>query len=396
MSMDIEPTIGLEEEFFLVDLDSLDCIDRVPRGFRNALAARLKGRAGPEILESMIEIATGVHPDVPSALAELSGLREALIETAERFDLGVIAAGTHPFADWRAQRRVARPRYEQVAASLGALSNRLHICGLHVHVGVACPELRVDLMNRVQQLVPLLLGLSVSSPFWRGRPTGLAGYRTAAYDEVPRSGLPGWFASAYEVDELMRKLTTSGLVPDRSYVWWALRPSVKYPTLELRAADSCPILEDVGAVAALYQSALAWLARHPRELLAWRSHYLHVLEENRWQAARYGLDGRMADPVSGLGWNIADALEFWVARLGPEAARLGCHAELWHALSIRDRGTASAMLTRGYDEDIEAGVPEDEAMRRVVETLRAWTKGGPTPIDLAPRVAAPSARAVAH
>jgi carboxylate-amine ligase len=376
--MDIDKTIGLEEEFFLVDLDGLDCIERVPRGFRSALAQRLGSRAGPEILESMIEVTTGIHGSVPAAVSELRELRAALIDTAERFDVGVIAAGTHPFADWRAQRRVPKPRYEIVAQELGSLSNRIHVCGLHVHVGVANQETRLDLMNRVQHFVPLMLALSASSPFWRGRPTGLASYRSAALDESPRSGLPGHFADLREYEQLMGKLMEGGLIDDRTFLWWAIRPSARYPTLELRISDSCPILEDVAAIAAFYQSALAWLAANPLQFLAWRSHYLHVLEENKWQAARHGLDGRMVDAVSGTAWTFDEALDTWIARLGPQALALGCHEELQHCKTIRDRGTASAMLMRLADAEAATG-EQEHAMLRVAETLRAWTRGEETP-----------------
>lgn len=377
--MDIEKTVGIEEEFFLVDSESLDCIERVPRGLRAALTQRLGARVGPEIMESMIELSTDIHTKVPDAISELKEMRAALIETAERFDVGVIAAGTHPFADWREQRRVAKPRYEQVAAALGALSSRIHVCGLHVHVGVSGEDQRVDLMNRVQHLLPLMLALSASSPFWRGRSTGLASYRSAAQEESPRSGLPGYFANAREFEQLMGKLTDGGLIDDRSFLWWAIRPSIKFPTLELRIMDSCPIIEDVAAIAAFYQSALSWLARNPLQFLAWRSHYLHVIEENRWQAARHGLDGRMVDALSGTGWPIGEAVENWVARLGAEALRLGCHDELQHCNVIRDRGTAAAMLARVHEAEIEAGGTEETALLRVVDTLRAWTRGEETP-----------------
>jgi carboxylate-amine ligase len=377
--MDIEKTVGIEEEFFLVDLESLDCIERVPRGFRAALTQRLGARVGPEIMESMIELSTDIHTTVPGAVSELKEMRAALIETAERFGVGVVAAGTHPFADWREQRRVPKPRYEQVAAALGTLSNRIHVCGLHVHVGVAGEDQRVDLMNRVQHLLPLMLALSVSSPFWRGRSTGLASYRSAAQEESPRSGLPGYFANAREFEQLMGKLTDGGLIDDRSFLWWVIRPSTKFPTLELRIMDSCPIIEDVAAIAAFYQSALAWLARNPLQFLAWRSHYLHVIDENRWQAARHGLDGRMVDALSGIAWPIGEAIENWVARLGSEALRLGCHDELQHCNTIRERGTASVMLARLHEAEMEAGGTDETALLRVVDTLRAWTRGEETP-----------------
>ena len=153
-------------------------------------------------------------------------------------------------------------------------------------------------MNRVQRFLPLLLALSTSSPFWRGEPTGLKSYRFASNGQSPRSGLPGWFASANEFDRYVAKLVAAKFIPDASYLWWAIRPSSRFPTLELRIADSCTRVRDAAAVAALYQSLLHYLAHNPASSREWEHHHLLINQENLWQAVRHGTDARFVDPVN--------------------------------------------------------------------------------------------------
>ncbi|CAN0448739.1 unnamed protein product, partial [Phaeothamnion confervicola] len=237
-------TVGLEEELFLVDAESLDCVEQMPEPFLTEAKGLLGNSVRREIISSMVEIVTGKHASLTAAGDELRYLRTNLGAVAARHGLAVMACGTHPFADWRQQTLSPKARYEAVESSLGSISRRVHVCGFHVHVALPDPAMRIPVMNRAVGFLPLLLALSTSSPFWRGAATGLKSYRSAAYDESPRTGLPIRFADTAEFDRFVGKMEAAGFIPDQSFLWWAIRPSLRYPTLELRIADSCTAWTD--------------------------------------------------------------------------------------------------------------------------------------------------------
>lgn len=368
------PAIGIEEELFVVDAHSRDCVTEMPAAFFAEAEAALGGCVKREIIASMIELVTARHQSLPDAAEEMAANRHRLAEIASHHGLALLACGTHPFADWTMQRLTDKPRYDAVSDSLGVLARRVHACGLHVHVEIPDREMRISVMNRIQRYLPVLLALSASSPFWRGAPTGLASYRSAANDETPRTGLPVRFADDAEFRLYSAKMKSAGFIPDESYLWWAIRPSLRYPTLELRVADSCTKPAHAIAIAALY-ACLVWrLIGRPEVASGWRDHHQAIYAENRWQAIRHGLDARVLDPVTVETRPVAEIAAELVADLLPEARQLGCSAELRSvAWILRDRTSADRQMAI-YERGLARGETSEAALRRVVDWVIAATR----------------------
>ena len=251
-------TFGIEEEYFLVDAETKLVAHDVPQAFFEAATAASEGRVKPEFLQPQIEVISSPHTSTAEARAELRHLRRTVAAVAAEHGLAILAAGTHPTALWRSAVQTAKDRYDTVMHDLQMIGQRDLLCGLHVHVELPDPDERVDVMYRMLPYLPLFLALSTSSPFWQSRPTGLKGYRLAAYDELPRTGVPELFRTREEFDAYVAALVRAGVIEDSTFIWWALRPSLNNPTLELRAPDSCTLVEDSIAIAALYRT----LARH--------------------------------------------------------------------------------------------------------------------------------------
>jgi carboxylate-amine ligase len=255
------------------------------------------------------------------------------------------------------------------------LGHRNMLCGMHVHVAVPDPTRRVDLMTRMLPYVPLLVALSTSSPFWQGRRTGLMGYRLAAYDELPRTGLPELFASTAEYDAYVSALVRSGAIEDATHVWWAIRPSPKYPTLELRAPDCCTRVEDSIAVAALFRALVVHLYDHPSHNKGLTPVGRSVALENKWRAQRYGVRGTFATERGSV--SVADMLEWVLELVGPEAEALGCLADVEHCRTILLNGTSADAQIRIYAEREPIAGPE-AALKEVARWIAQTTMSAPT------------------
>ncbi len=366
-------TVGLEEELFVVDAMTLDCVERMPEPFLRDAKAALGDSVKREIIASMIELVTRAHSSMAAAGDELRSMRFVLGSIARRHGLALLASGTHPFSDWRRQTMTDKSRYSEVATSLGQVSKRVHVCGLHVHVAMADPALRVSVMNRAQQFLPLLLALSTSSPFWLGTATDLKSYRTAAYDESPRTGLPVRFADGDEFDRFVEKMQAAGFIPDQSFLWWAIRPSLRYPTLELRIADTCTNWRDAIAIAAVFRCLVHSLVRDPTLGAAWEEHHLLVNNENRWQAIRHGLDGVVLDANTGAVSSMRDSVRQLVDALQTSALALGSVAELSSVSEILRRGTSADRQARSFRRAIDGGQPPELAVRQVASDIARWT-----------------------
>ena len=217
---------GIEEEFFLVDADTKSAARAMPAAFLEAAKQATGGQAGGELLQSQIEIATLPHSDMATAREELRFLRQALARTAAEHGLAILAAGTHPTAAWHDMQQSNSVRYDTLMHDLQMIGQRNLLCGMHVHVELPDPDERVDVMTRMLPYLPLFVALATSSPFWNSRPTGLKGYRLAAYDELPRTGVPELFRTKEEFDAYVAALVRAGVMADASYVWWAIRPSL--------------------------------------------------------------------------------------------------------------------------------------------------------------------------
>jgi carboxylate-amine ligase len=368
-------SIGIEEEFFLSDAASGLIVPRAPAGFVRACDQRVAGHATYELMQSQIETTTPVCHDAAGLRAHLLALRGELAAAAREHGMSLVAAGTHPLAEWREQVPTAAPRYERMVEDFQIVSRRNLLCGLHVHVAPPEGVDRVDVMNRVMSWLPLLLSLSASSPFWCRQDTGLASYRQAAYDEWPRTGIPDWFGGQADYDAFLQGLLQAGLIPDVGQVWWSIRPSARFPTLELRLCDSCTRLDDALCIAHLFRCLVRAAVRLPELGRARTSVTRLLIEENRWQAKRHGVRAVFVDEVQGRAREpAADALERLLDLVAPDIEYFDCAAEVRHARSILAGGSSADQQRVIYRASREAGATRMEACREVTQWLAAATR----------------------
>jgi carboxylate-amine ligase len=369
-------TLGLEEEYLLVDKTTRDLVEDPPPELLAECERRVPGQVTPEFLRSQVEVATKICGTLGEARAQLAALRRTVAEVAGEFGMAPIAASTHPFATWDAQKATARERYITLQRDLQGVARRLVICGLHTHVGIDDDELRIDLMNQVSYFLPHLLALSTSSPFWRGEDTGLASFRVSVFDGLPRTGLPERFESWSEYRRHVNILVQAGLIDDASKLWWDVRPSERFPTLEMRISDICTRLEDGIAIAALYRCLLRMLWRLKRNNQRWRIYARMLVNENRWRAERYGIDEPLVDYGKRELVPYPELLEEILALVAEDAAHFGCRAEIGHARRIVERGTSAHAQRRVHAEALAGGADKQEALRQVVDWLVAETVKG--------------------
>jgi glutamate---cysteine ligase / carboxylate-amine ligase len=362
-------SIGIEEEYLLVEQTTRDLVREMPQALFEAAQEALQGQVAREFLKSQIEVGTSVHQTPRQAGAELARLRRTVADLAAEHDLAPIAASTHPFARWSTQEPTERARYQAIAKDLAGVGRRLVICGMHVHVGIEDDELRIDLFNQARYFLPHLLMLSTSSPFAEGEDTGLKSYRLAAYQELPRTGMPGRFEGWYEYLQTVDLLVRSGIIEDASKIWWDIRPSSRFATLEMRVTDVCTLIEDAVCVAALYLCILRMLYRLRRANQTWRTYPLFLLAENRWRAQRYGVDGTLFDLGKGELVAFRDLVDELLVMLGEDAAALGCSTELEHARTILARGTSADRQVKHFQARMAAGATREEALKSVVDHL---------------------------
>ncbi len=369
-------TIGIEEEYLLVDRETRDLAADPPAGLAADLEAALGAQVTSEFLRCQVEIGTSVCHSLAEARAELARLRTAVAACADRYGLAPIAASTHPFADWTAQRNTDKERYNVIARDLQAVARRLLICGMHVHVCVEDEPLRFDLFNQLPYFLPHLLALSTSSPFWRGDQTGLHSYRLAVWNEVPRTGLPPIFLGPDEFHRTVETLVKVGEIEDATKIWWDLRPSARFPTLEMRITDVCTRLDDTIAIAALYRCIARMLYRLRRNNQRWRSYSAFLVNENRWLAQRFGTTRSLIDFGKGEAVPVADLVGELIDLVREDAEVFGCVAEIERARVIAAEGTSADRQIRLYDRAIATGASADDALKSIVDHLVAETLEG--------------------
>jgi carboxylate-amine ligase len=376
MANDSPLSIGIEEEYLLVDLETRDLSRDPPEAFMRACRELLGEQVTPEFLRCQIEVGTKVCRTVAEARAELAFLRRSIAGEARKHGLGLMAASTHPFADWSEQLTTDKERYTKIEEDLQAVAQRLLICGMHVHVGVPDEDLRIDLHAQLIYFLPHLLALSTSSPFWRGRNTGLKSYRAAISAELPRAGLPHAFSSAAEYRQMVDLLVKLGRIEDASKIWWDLRPSAKFPTLELRVTDVCTRLDDGVAIAATFQATVAMLIALKRRNQRWRHYLPALIAENRWLAQRHGVSGELIDFGRRAAVPFRDLAEEIIELVRDEAEKLGCLAEVERIRTIAAEGTSADRQVAVFERVLSEGRGEQAALRAVVDHLVAETLEG--------------------
>ena len=370
-------TVGIEEEYLLVDRESRDVVIDPPQDLMaecQALAGR--GVVEPELLRSQIEVETCVCDTIGEAREELARLRGIAASVAGNYGLAPIAASTHPFAEWHLQQATDKARYHALFRDMQSLARRLMICGMHVHVGIDDDELRMALLNQFARFLPLLLSLSTSSPFWQGEDTGLKSYRLTVFDNFPRSGLPEQFSSYADYLRHVELLKQAGIMEDATFIWWDMRISARYPTLECRVADVCTSLDDTASIAALTQSLLRYLYRMQDQPDKCPVYSRFLIDQNRWRAMRYGYDQGLLDIASAQVVPVQTLLAEIVELVQDDAAALGCSTELEHALNIPQRGTSAHRQLQTYADSLGSGQTTTEALYRVVDHLIEGTCSG--------------------
>ena len=361
-------TIGIEEEYQI--------IDPTTRELRSYITEILKeesvvlGEIKPELHQSMVEVGTRVCHTPAEAKAELIRLRRLVMDLAAKNGLKVVAAGSHPFSSWMEQEITPLERYLGVRQDLQDLAQRLLIFGTHVHVGIEDREFLVEAMNAARYMMPHLLCLSTSSPFWLGRKTGLKSYRSIVFRSFPRTGIPRSLTSWGEFEDVVNTLVETGSIPNASKIWWDVRPSWSYPTLEMRICDVCTKVDEAVAIAALFQAIVAKIYKLRRDNLSWRQYSAAFIEENKWRACRYGLDGKMIDfgkskelPARDL---IRELIEWFV---GDVIDELGSRKEIEYAYTILDKGTSA-------DRQLAVDEATGGDLHAVVDQLIAETEEG--------------------
>jgi carboxylate-amine ligase len=359
--------LGIEEEYFLCDQDSLQPAMRTPDSLFEHRDPRRGTCLNREMLQAQIEVGTSPHTNCREARDDLIGLRGVAAEAATKHGLRIIAAGTHPTANWRESVASASSRYNALTHELQILGRRNMVCGLHVHVEVPDLDSRVDVMNRIVPYIPLIVALSTSSPFWNGQDTGLKGYRLTAYDELPRTGIPELFASADEYEAYVATLVASGAIPDASHVWWAVRPSHKYPTLELRAPDVCTRLDDAVAIAALYRSLVRHLFLNPEVNADQDRVDRAITVENKWRAQRFGVEATFVSPAGAI--SVPEMLAGLLEQVGADAEALGCMDEVSMCSRIAREGTSAEEQLRRFRREVTCPASGfDPVLRWLAET----------------------------
>ncbi len=371
-----EFTIGVEEEYLLVDKATRGLVVDLPESFLSDCEARAGNQVTTELLRSQVEIGTKVCSNMQEVREDLTRLRGVIVDVSEKYGLAPIAASTHPFSRWADQKHTEKDRYEALANEMAGAARRMVICGMHVHVGIGDDNLRIDLMNQMSYFLPHLLALSCSSPFWEGRDTGLKSYRLTIFDALPRTGLPERFQSYAEYQRHVDILINAGMIEDSTKIWWDLRPSGRYPTLESRIMDVCTRLDDAVALAALLLCLLRMLYRLRCANQRWRQYTPMLIRENRWRAMRYSIDAGMIDFAKGSLVPFATLLDEILELTAEDAEALGCVEEVAGVRDILRRGTSAHRQIETHEKAVAAGKTREESLQAVVDTLVADTRKG--------------------
>lgn len=369
-------TIGIEEEYLVVDRETRDLIHEAPPEMIEQCRERLGSQVTTELMQCQIEIGTEVAHSMQEVRADLARLRRSVSEVVQAHGFEIIAASTHPFAQVRDVHRTRKERYDTLAGELQEVARRLLISGMHVHVGLDGDDVRNDFMTQASYVLPHFLALSTSSPFWQGRETGLKSYRISVWDEMPRTGLPEPFESHGEYERHVQVLVDCGVIRDRTELWWDIRPSARFPTLEMRIPDLCTRLDDAICIAALYRCWLRLLYRLKRSNQRWRRYPRLLIEENRWRAHRFGIDEGLIDFGRERLIPCADLIEEIIGLVREDAEYLGCVGEVEHARTILARGTSAHWQIETYRTALADGADEHEALVRVVDMLVERTLEG--------------------
>ena len=360
-------TLGIEEEFAIIDPETRELrshIQEILEGGKVTLKEQIK----PEMHQSVVELGTEICQSVVDARAHVIELRSRLAELAGRSELRIASVGTHPFSHWRDQLITQGERYQEIVKDMQQLARANLIFGLHVHVGVPDREGAIHVMNQARYFLPHIYALSVNSPFWVGQDTGLKGYRLKVFERFPRTGIPDAFESLSEYDDYCKLLVKTGCIDNAKKIWWDIRLHPFFDTLEVRVCDAQTRVDDTLAIAALIQAVVAKLFKLLWRNTTFRIYRRRLLDENRWRAARYGIDGKLIDFGREAEVEERSLLNELLEFVASEADQLGSHREMAHIERIMREGT-------GADRQL-AAFERTRDMKAVVDHIVAETYEG--------------------
>jgi carboxylate-amine ligase len=365
-------TLGIEEEFQIVDPQTRELRSHVSE-FLEEGKMILGEQIKPEMIQSMIEVGTGVCKNIQEARADITRLRSIISGLAGKTGLAIGAASTHPFSRWEDQKIYDDERYELLVQELQNVARSLLIFGLHVHVGVADLDRRVHIMNAARYFLPHVLALTTSSPFWMGHNTGLKSYRSEVFKQFPRTDIPDHFDSYSSFQRYVDLLVKTGCINDGKKIWWDLRPHPIFPTLEFRICDIPTRVDDTIAIAALFQAIVAKLTKLIEKNLGFRLYRRMLIQENKWRAVRWGIDGKMIDfgkqkevPTRDL---ILELLDF----VDDVVDELGSRKEIEHIHTILQRRTSAEEQLRVWEETKDLNSVVDRLIELTMEHVPVTT-----------------------
>lgn len=358
-------TIGVEEEYQIVDPETRELKSHISTMLEEA-GDTLGDAIKPEMHQSVIEVGTDICKNVQEARADVGRLRATVSKLAQKNGMAICAASTHPFSDWKKQDITDRDRYHMIVEDLQDVARGNLVFGLHCHIGIDDRDLAVEIMNEARYFLPHLLTLSTSSPFWLGRATGLKSSRCMIFKRFPRTGVPDYFKSWSEFESHVDTLVKTGCIDDGKRIWWDLRPHAFFNTIEFRICDLPTNVDDTIAIVALIQAIVARLYVLRSQNLGFRIYTRDLIEENKWRAYRYGLDGKLIDfgkkkelPAREL---IEELLEF----VDPVVDELGSRKEIEHVRTILQRGTSADKQLEIYRETGDLKAVVDWVVRETI------------------------------
>ncbi len=381
-------TIGIEEEYQLIDPSTGELAAVAQQLLHDDRILQFGEQVKPEFLQSQIEVGSAICRNVQEARMELVRLRREVNEVAERHGYGIIAASTHPFGRWEEQEANPGDRYQDLKDNMQEVARQMLIFGMHVHVGFGTDDrqrdLMIDIQNQLRYYLPHILTLTTSSPFWHGHPTGLKSYRSIIFENLPRTGIPPIFSSYSEYNDLIETFGRVGALgkeradgkADYTKIWWDCRPQEGFGTLEIRICDICTTVDEAVAIAGLIQAICAKLIKLRNQNLSWRIYSNELIAENKWRAVRYGLDGKLVDygkreavPMRSLAIELLELVD-------DVLDELGSRQEVEYIRTILENGTSSDRQLEVYHKHKAEGAEDADALKAVVDHLRAETIRG--------------------
>ena len=362
-------TLGIEEEFAIVDPETRELrshIQEILEGGKVVLKEQIK----PEMHQSVVELGTEICQSIEHARTHVVDLRSKLAELADKADLKIASVGTHPFSHWRDQQITQGDRYQEIVRDMQLLARANLIFGLHVHVGIPDREMAIHVMNQARYFLPHIYALSVNSPFWVGHDTGLKGYRLKVFERFPRTGIPDAFESLSEYEDYCKLLVKTGCIDNPKKIWWDIRLHPFFDTLEVRACDAQSRVDDTLAIAALIQAVIVKLHKLLRQNITFRVYRRRLLDENRWRASRYGIDGKLIDFGKEAEVETRSLLNELLEFVSTEVNELGTEKEMAHIERIMREGTGADRQVAAWERTQDMKAVVDQIVAETYEGLK--------------------------